>query len=98
MKRQASRGAMHLILDSSGLSICGEGEWAAARYGERGRRGWRKRHLIVHYAEEDGVSLAVGFYCTCNALGRLLGTILSACCVRRCVARRPGPRPARLAA
>ncbi len=34
-------------------------------------------YLVVHYAEEDGVSLAVGFYYMCNALGRLLGTILS---------------------
>ena len=34
-------------------------------------------YLIVAYAEDDGVSLAVGFYYTANALGRLLGTILS---------------------
>ena len=28
-----------------GLSIVGEGEWAAAKHGGRGRRGWRKLHL-----------------------------------------------------
>ncbi len=33
--------------------------------------------LIVHYAGEDGVSLDVGFYYMANALGRLMGTILS---------------------
>ncbi|MEM8885136.1 MAG: organoarsenical effux MFS transporter ArsJ [Planctomycetota bacterium] len=33
--------------------------------------------LIVHYAEEDKVSLAVGFYYMANAAGRLLGTLLS---------------------
>jgi len=33
--------------------------------------------LIVHYAEADGVSLDVGFYYMANALGRLLGTLLS---------------------
>jgi predicted MFS family arabinose efflux permease len=34
-------------------------------------------YLIVSYATEDGVSLDVGFYYMANALGRLLGTILS---------------------
>ncbi len=34
-------------------------------------------YLIVSYAKEDGVSLDAGFYYTSNALGRLLGTVLS---------------------
>jgi predicted MFS family arabinose efflux permease len=34
-------------------------------------------YLIVHYAEEDRVALAVGFYYMANAIGRLLGTLLS---------------------
>ena len=38
---------LHLIVDSTGLSIVGEGEWAAVKYGGRGRRGWRKLHLGV---------------------------------------------------
>lgn len=33
--------------------------------------------LIVSYAREDGVSLDVGFYYMANAMGRLLGTLLS---------------------
>ena len=44
--RRARPGTrLHLIVDSTGLS--GEGEWAAAIQGGRGRRGWRKRHLGV---------------------------------------------------
>ena len=39
--------SLHLIVDSTGLSIVGEGEWAAAKHGGRGRRGWRKLHLGV---------------------------------------------------
>ena len=39
--------SIHLVLDSTGLSIVGEGEWAAARYGRRGQRGWKKLHLGV---------------------------------------------------
>jgi len=33
--------------------------------------------LIVSYATEDGVSLDVGFYYMANAMGRLIGTVLS---------------------
>lgn len=33
--------------------------------------------LIVHYASDDGVSLDVGFYYMANAMGRLLGTVMS---------------------
>lgn len=34
-------------------------------------------YLVVHYAEEGKVSLAVGFYYMANAAGRLVGTLLS---------------------
>jgi IS5 family transposase len=38
---------IHLIVDSTGLSIVGEGEWAAAKHGGKGKRGWKKLHLGV---------------------------------------------------
>ncbi len=34
-------------------------------------------YLIVSYAKEDGASLDVGFYYMANAIGRLIGTLLS---------------------
>lgn len=34
-------------------------------------------YLIVSYANEDGVSLDIGFYYMANAVGRLIGTVLS---------------------
>lgn len=34
-------------------------------------------YLIVSYAKSDGVSLDVGFYYMSNAMGRLIGTVLS---------------------
>ena len=34
-------------------------------------------YLILSYAKHDGVSLDVGFYYMANAMGRLLGTVLS---------------------
>ena len=45
---------LHLVLDSTGLSIVGAGEWAAAKHGGSGRRGWRKLHLGV---DQSGVIL-----------------------------------------
>ena len=47
LRRARPGTSLHLIVDSTGLSIVGEGEWAAATQGGRGRRGWRKRHLGV---------------------------------------------------
>jgi hypothetical protein len=38
---------LHLIVDSTGLSVVGEGAWAAAKHGGRGIRGWKKLHLGV---------------------------------------------------
>ena len=35
------------MLDSTGMSLVGAGEWATAKHGGRGRRGWRKLHLGV---------------------------------------------------
>ena len=46
---------IHLIVDSTGLSMVGEGEWAAAKYGRRGRQGWKKLHLGV---DRRGVIIA----------------------------------------
>jgi len=38
---------IHLIIDSTGLSIVGQGEWAAAKYRGRGKRAWKKLHIGV---------------------------------------------------
>ena len=43
---------LHLVLDSTGLSIVWAGEWAAATHGGCGRRGWRKLHRGV---DQSGV-------------------------------------------
>ena len=45
---------LHLVLDSTGLSIVGAGEWAAAKHGGCGKRGWWKLHLGV---DQSGVIL-----------------------------------------
>ena len=44
--RQAGSMPVHLVVDSTGLKIFGEGEWLAQKHKTRGiRRRWRKLHL-----------------------------------------------------
>src|ERR671912_699385 len=38
---------MHLLVDSTGLKLCGAGEWLIEKHGTRTRRAWRKMHLGV---------------------------------------------------
>jgi transposase len=38
---------LHLLVDSTGLKIFGEGEWLDQKHGIRARRKWRKLHLGV---------------------------------------------------
>jgi hypothetical protein len=47
LHRVAVDNPIHLIVDSTGLSIVGEGEWAVAKHGGRGKRAWKKLHLGV---------------------------------------------------
>ncbi len=38
---------MHLLVDSTGLRLCGPGEWLVEKHGTRRRRSWRKLHLAT---------------------------------------------------
>ena len=42
-----SKESMHLVMDSTGLKIYGEGEWKVRKHGVSKRRTWRKLHLAV---------------------------------------------------
>jgi IS5 family transposase len=55
LPRVPTGDGLHLIIASTGLSIVGEGEWAAAKHGGRGRRGWKKLHVGV---DRSGVIIA----------------------------------------
>ncbi len=48
LKIAPSGKPLHLIVDSSGLQISGEGPWSAAKHGGRKSREWRKLHLGVN--------------------------------------------------
>jgi hypothetical protein len=36
---------VHLLVDSTGLKLCGPGEWLVEKHGTKTRRSWRKLHL-----------------------------------------------------
>jgi hypothetical protein len=38
---------VHLLVDSTGLRLCGPGEWLLEKHGSRTRRSWRKLHVGV---------------------------------------------------
>src|SRR2546423_1370055 len=38
---------VHLLVDSTGLKLCGAGEWLVEKHGARTRRSWRKLHIGV---------------------------------------------------
>lgn len=42
-----SNGPLHLLIDSTGIKVEGEGEWNARKYGGPKRRVWRKIHLGI---------------------------------------------------
>src|SRR5436309_1409415 len=39
--------ALHLLVDSTGLKLCGAGEWLVEKHGTKSRRAWRKLHIGV---------------------------------------------------
>jgi hypothetical protein len=40
-------GPVHLLVDSTGLRLCGPGEWLVEKHGSRTRRSWKKLHLAT---------------------------------------------------
>jgi hypothetical protein len=48
-------GPVHFIVDSTGLKICGQGEWHSKKHGKRWRKHWKKLHIGV---DENGGILA----------------------------------------
>ncbi len=44
---RVSQGPLHLLIDSTGIKVEGEGEWNARKHGGAKRRVWRKVHLGI---------------------------------------------------
>jgi len=44
---QAGSAPVHLLVDSTGLRLCGPGEWLVEKHGTKRRRAWRVLHLAT---------------------------------------------------
>ena len=63
--RTASAEARHLVVDTTGLKVFGEGEWKVRQHGYSKRRTWRKLHVAVDEATQEIVATLT----TTNAVG-----------------------------
>jgi hypothetical protein len=65
---------MHLLVDSTGLKLCGAGEWLVEKHGASRRRSWRKLHIGADAATGQIVAAAL----TSNHVddGTQVGTLL----------------------
>ena len=53
------QGARHVVVDSTGVKVYGEGEWKARQHGISKRRTWRKLHVGVDEATGEIVAMVV---------------------------------------
>jgi len=51
------QGPIHVLVDSTGLKVFGEGEWKVRQHGYSKRRTWRKLHLGVDEASGEIVAM-----------------------------------------
>ena len=51
--------ALHVLVDSSGIKVYGEGEWKVRQHGVGKRRTWRKLHLAIDGATQQVVAALV---------------------------------------
>jgi len=58
LPKRLERGEpLHLLVDSTGLKMYGEGEWLDQKHGVRPRRRWRKLHLGVDAQSHEIVAV-----------------------------------------
>jgi hypothetical protein len=53
------KGPLHLVMDSTGLKVYGEGEWKVRKHGYSKRRTWRKVHLAIDAETHEVQAVAV---------------------------------------
>jgi len=57
-KLQSKGKNIHVVLDSTGLKVFGEGEWKVRQHGYSKRRTWMKLHLTVDEADGEMLSMS----------------------------------------
>ncbi|MCA1606202.1 MAG: IS5 family transposase [Acidobacteria bacterium] len=59
LPRTAKHEPLHVVVDSTGVKIYGEGEWKVRQHGSSRRRTWRKLHIGVDEATHEIVAAVV---------------------------------------
>ncbi len=59
LPRRAQGEPLHVVVDATGIKVCGEGEWKVRSHGWAKRRTWRKLHIDVDEASGEIVAAAV---------------------------------------
>jgi len=72
--RKERQEPLHLVLDSTGLKIYGEGEWKVRQHEASKRRTWRKVHLAMdgHAKDETGVEVTTVDWADCEVFEGLV--------------------------
>ena len=52
-KQKNRNKKMHIVVDSTGLKVFGEGEWKVRKHGKEKRRTWLKLHLAIDESTND---------------------------------------------
>jgi len=68
---------MHLLVDSTGLKLCGAGEWLIEKHGTKTRRSWRKLHIGMdaETGEIVAANLTTNDVDDASQVGSLLGQV-----------------------
>lgn len=79
---RATGEPIHLLVDSTGLKLCGPGEWLIEKHGTRKRRSWRKLHIGVDAVSGQIVAASVTDRAVDDAaqVGPLLDQVTSPVC------------------
>lgn len=59
LPRTTKQEALHVVVDSTGVKVFGEGEWKVRQHGYTRRRTWRKVHVGVNEASGEIVAAVV---------------------------------------
>jgi hypothetical protein len=75
--RRESEEALHVVVDSTGLKVYGEGEWKVRQHGIGKRRTWRKVHLALNAANREviGVSVTTAAWTDGEMLGAVVDQV-----------------------
>lgn len=75
--RLAKQQPRHVVIDSTGLKVYGEGEWKVRQHGTTPRRTWRKLHLAVDGETHEVIAaeLTAAFIGDAEVLPDLLGQL-----------------------